>query len=83
VPRFEHHLFLSATPRNGYEEPWTALLELLDRQRFRQRASAAAELSERALLRVLTRAEDQFGTEEELEEAERSTWSASSPPRPA
>jgi Helicase conserved C-terminal domain/SNF2-related domain len=31
---FEHRLFLSATPRNGYREAWTALLELLDSQRF-------------------------------------------------
>lgn len=34
VPHFEHRLFLSATPHNGYEESWTALLELLDSQRF-------------------------------------------------
>ena len=31
---FEHRLFLSATPHNGYRESWTALLELLDAQRF-------------------------------------------------
>ncbi len=34
APHFEHRLFLSATPHNGYEESWTALLELLDPQRF-------------------------------------------------
>jgi ERCC4-related helicase len=31
---FEHKLFLSATPHNGYQESFTALLELLDNQRF-------------------------------------------------
>ena len=33
-PHFEHKLFLSATPHNGYPESFTALLELLDNQRF-------------------------------------------------
>ena len=31
---FEHKLFLSATPHNGYPESFSALLELLDNQRF-------------------------------------------------
>ncbi len=34
APHFEHRLFLSATPHNGYPESFTALLELLDSQRF-------------------------------------------------
>ncbi|MFC1600822.1 DISARM system SNF2-like helicase DrmD [Candidatus Sumerlaeota bacterium] len=34
APHFEHKLFLSATPHNGYLESFTALLELLDNQRF-------------------------------------------------
>lgn len=33
-PHFEHRLFLSATPHNGYPESFQGLLELLDRQRF-------------------------------------------------
>jgi superfamily II DNA or RNA helicase len=34
APHFTHRLFLSATPHNGYQESFTALLELLDDQRF-------------------------------------------------
>lgn len=34
APHFEHKLFISATPHNGYTESFTALLELLDDQRF-------------------------------------------------
>ncbi len=32
--RFEHRLFLSATPHNGHANSFTALLEILDPQRF-------------------------------------------------
>jgi hypothetical protein len=31
---FEHRLFLSATPHNGYSESFTALLEIIDDLRF-------------------------------------------------
>jgi superfamily II DNA or RNA helicase len=34
APHFEHRLFLTATPHNGYTESFTSLLELLDDQRF-------------------------------------------------
>lgn len=34
APHCEHRLFLTATPHNGYPESFTALLELLDNQRF-------------------------------------------------
>lgn len=34
APNFEHKLFTTATPHNGYPESFTALLELLDNQRF-------------------------------------------------
>ncbi len=34
APRFEHRLFLSATPHNGHSNSFSALLELLDSQRF-------------------------------------------------
>lgn len=33
APRFEHRLFLSATPHNGHSNSFSALLELLDPQR--------------------------------------------------
>ncbi|HYW21168.1 MAG TPA: DISARM system SNF2-like helicase DrmD [Nodularia sp. (in: cyanobacteria)] len=34
APRFEHKLFLSATPHNGHSNSFAALLEILDPQRF-------------------------------------------------
>jgi len=34
APRFEHRLFLSATPHNGHSNSFSALLNLLDPQRF-------------------------------------------------
>ncbi|GAA4560992.1 DISARM system SNF2-like helicase DrmD [Planotetraspora kaengkrachanensis] len=34
APHFTHRLFLSATPHNGYQASFTALLETLDDQRF-------------------------------------------------
>lgn len=34
APHFEHKLFLTATPHNGYPESFSYLLELLDPQRF-------------------------------------------------
>jgi SNF2 family DNA or RNA helicase len=33
-PHFQHRLFLTATPHNGYTQSFTSLLELLDDQRF-------------------------------------------------
>lgn len=34
APRFEHRLFLSATPHNGHSNSFSALLEILDPHRF-------------------------------------------------
>ncbi len=34
APHFQHKLFLTVTPHDGYTESFTALLELLDDQRF-------------------------------------------------
>src|SRR5450759_576073 len=36
APRFEHRLFLSATPHNGHTRSFTGLLEILDPVRFSQ-----------------------------------------------
>lgn len=35
-PHFEHKLFLSATPHNGFRESFTSLLALLDNQRYQR-----------------------------------------------
>jgi superfamily II DNA or RNA helicase len=34
APRFEHRLFLTATPHNGHSNSFSKLLEILDPQRF-------------------------------------------------
>ena len=51
APHFEHKLFLTATPHNGYRESFTALLELLDDRRF----ARTIEPDERQLHTVLVR----------------------------
>jgi len=50
-PHFQHHLFLTATPHNGYTESFTSLLELLDDQRFSKNILP----DERQLSRVMVR----------------------------
>lgn len=51
APHFQHKLFLTATPHDGYTESFTALLELLDDQRF----SRSVLPSEAQLARVMVR----------------------------
>lgn len=51
TPFFEHKLFLSATPHNGYKESFSALLELLDNQRF----ARASKISRTQLDAVMVR----------------------------
>ena len=51
APHCEHRLFLSATPHNGYLESFTALLELLDDQRF----ARGVRPSEAQLARIMVR----------------------------
>ncbi len=55
VPHFEHKLFLTATPHNGYPESFTALLELLDSQRFARGVSADRRQLETIMVRRLKR----------------------------
>jgi hypothetical protein len=53
APHFEHRLFLSATPHNGYRESWTALLELLDPQRFMRNVDPEPAELRRVMVRRL------------------------------
>jgi len=43
MPHFEHRLFLTATPHNGYTQSFSGLLEVLDPVRFQQRATLKDE----------------------------------------
>ena len=53
APHCEHRLFLSATPHNGYDNSFWALLELLDPHRFaravRPKPEAVQEVTVRRL----------------------------------
>jgi superfamily II DNA or RNA helicase len=52
TPHFEHKLFLTATPHNGFPESFSALLELLDNQRF---ARGTSNIDRRQLEAVMVR----------------------------
>ncbi len=51
--RFEHRLFLSATPHNGLSNSFSALLEILDAQRFLRGTEVRPEHRERVMVRRL------------------------------
>lgn len=51
APHFEHRLFLSATPHNGYHNSFEALLELLDPQRFARGVRPRQELLDEVMVR--------------------------------
>ena len=53
APRFEHKLFLSATPHNGHSNSFSALLELLDPQRFVRGVPVDAKLRDAVMVRRL------------------------------
>ncbi len=53
--QFEHRLFLTATPHNGYQESFAALLELLDDQRFKRVGEPDRRQVEQAVIRRLKR----------------------------
>ncbi len=52
-PHFEHKLFLTATPHNGYRESFSALLELLDNQRFARGVQPNSRQLEAVMVRRL------------------------------
>ncbi|WP_317931939.1 DISARM system SNF2-like helicase DrmD [Halioxenophilus sp. WMMB6] len=61
-PHFQHRLFLTATPHNGYTESFTSLLELLDDQRFaRTVLPDEAQLSQVMIRRLKTDLVDKDG----------------------
>jgi len=53
APHFEHRIFLSATPHNGYQESFTSLLELLDDQRFARNVMPDEKQLQRVMVRRL------------------------------
>ena len=53
APRFEHKLFLSATPHNGHSNSFSALLEILDPQRFCRGVPVDAKLRDAVMVRRL------------------------------
>jgi superfamily II DNA or RNA helicase len=52
-PHFQHRLFLTATPHNGYKESFTSLLELLDDQRFSRNILPDEKQLSRVMIRRL------------------------------
>ena len=52
-PHFQHRLFLTATPHNGYTESFTSLLELLDDQRFARNILPDEKLLSQVMIRRL------------------------------
>ena len=53
APHFQHKLFLTATPHNGYTESFTSLLELLDDQRFARNILPDKKQLQQAMVRRL------------------------------
>ncbi|MEM7579716.1 MAG: DISARM system SNF2-like helicase DrmD [Cyanobacteria bacterium P01_A01_bin.80] len=53
APRFEHKLFLSATPHNGHSNSFAALLEILDPQRFCRGVAVNKKLLDAVMVRRL------------------------------
>lgn len=53
APRFEHRLFLSATPHNGHSNSFSALLEILDSQRFTRGVKVRAKDLDPVMVRRL------------------------------
>src|SRR5260370_3546387 len=62
---FEHRLFLSATPHNGYTVSFTGLLELLDPVRFQQKAKLDAQDHKQVELTMVRRLKKELTQEGE------------------
>lgn len=52
-PRFEHRLFLSATPHNGHPNSFSTLLEILDPNRFYRSEKIKPEMTQDVMVRRL------------------------------
>lgn len=52
-PRFEHRLFLSATPHNGHPNSFSTLLEILDPNRFYRSEKIKPEMTQDIMVRRL------------------------------
>lgn len=63
APRFDNRLFLSATPHNGHSNSFSALLELLDPQRFTRGVRPSANALETVMVRRLKEDLRQIGVE--------------------
>ena len=53
APKFEHRLFLSATPHNGHSNSFSALLEILDPQRFCRGVKVSKKMLDDVMVRRL------------------------------
>jgi hypothetical protein len=53
APRFEHRLFLSATPHNGHSNSFSALLEILDPQHFCRGVKVSKKMLDDVMVRRL------------------------------
>ncbi|XKK40110.1 DISARM system SNF2-like helicase DrmD [Nocardiopsis sp. ARC36] len=68
APHFTHRLFLSATPHNGYQQSFTALLEILDDQRFARGVDPdASAVSDTVVRRLKREVENDDGSPRFLE----------------
>ncbi|MCE9636429.1 MAG: DISARM system SNF2-like helicase DrmD [Planctomycetes bacterium] len=63
APRFEHRLFLSATPHNGHSNSFSALLEILDPQRFCRGVRPTQKLLDDVMVRRLKQDLREIGEE--------------------
>lgn len=63
APRFENRLFLSATPHNGHSNSFSALLEILDPQRFLRGVPVTARQRDPVMIRRLKSDLEEIGCE--------------------